>query len=74
MCLALPVQIIEMLTENTVLVEKDKVKFSVSSHLFPALKPGDYVLVHAGFIIQKIDTVEAHERIGMINELYKGEA
>ncbi len=71
MCLATPVKVIELLTENTALVEKGGVRFSVSTLLFPSLELGNYVLVHAGFIIQEIDTVEAHERIEMINQLYK---
>lgn len=73
MCLATPVKVIEILRENTALVEKDGVSFSVSTLLFPSLELSDYVLVHAGFVIQKIDAPEAHERIEMINQLYRGE-
>lgn len=73
MCLATPVKVIEILNENRALVEKDGVFLSVSTLLFPSLQLGNYVLVHAGFIIQKIDDGEAFERIEMINELYKGE-
>ena len=73
MCLAAPVQVLEIQENGKALVEKDGVRFAVATSLFPDLKVNDYVLVHAGFIIQKIDTVEAEERIEMINDLYRSE-
>ena len=73
MCLAAPVKIIELPGDGTAVVDKEGVKFSVSINLFPDCLVGDYVLVHAGFAIQKIDNVEAEERIDMINELYRSE-
>ncbi|MBI9100023.1 MAG: HypC/HybG/HupF family hydrogenase formation chaperone [Spirochaetaceae bacterium] len=73
MCLATPVRIVELGENPMVAVEKDGVNFTVSANLFPDVQIGDYVLVHAGFIIQKIDTREAQERIEMINELYRSE-
>jgi len=74
MCLAAPVQVLEIQNDGRAIVEKDGVKFAVSTSLFPDLKVHDYVLVHAGFIIQKIDNEEAEERIEMINELYRSES
>ena len=74
MCLAAPVKVIEILENGMAIVDKEGVKFSVSSNLFPELLIGDYVLVHAGFIIQKIDTIDAEERIELINELYRSES
>jgi len=74
MCLAAPVQIKELIGDEKAIVEKNGVRFSVSTSLYPDMKIGDYVLVHAGFIIQKIDTDEAEERIEMIDELYRSEA
>lgn len=73
MCLASPVKVVEIPGDGTALVDKEGVSFSVSSTLFPNLCKGDYVLVHAGFIIQRIDRVEAEERIELINELYRSE-
>lgn len=73
MCLAAPVRVIEIQDNGTAVVDKEGVRFSVSSSLFPELEPDDYVLVHAGFIIQKIDQVEAEERIELINDLYRSE-
>ena len=44
MCLAAPVKVLEIRDENTALVEKEGVRFAVSSALFPELKAGEYVL------------------------------
>lgn len=73
MCLAAPVKVMEIPSEGMAIVDKDGVTFSVSAHLYPDLSVGDYVLVHAGFIIQKIDDTEAEERIELISELYRSE-
>ena len=74
MCLAAPVKVIKLNKNGTVEVDKDGVLFSVSSALYPELKVNDYVLVHAGFIIQKIENEEAEERIELINDLYRSES
>lgn len=73
MCLALPVKVIVINENNTVDVEKERIRFSVSALLFPEITVGDYVLVHGGFIIQKIDRDDAIERIEMIDELYRND-
>lgn len=72
MCLAAPVKVLQI-NNGTALVDKEGVRFTVSSALYPELKEGDYVLVHAGFIIQKIDETEAEERLELIDDLYRGE-
>lgn len=74
MCLAAPVKIVEIREDGTALVHKEGVAFAVSYALYPDLKAGDYVLVHAGFIIQKIDEREAGERLELIDELYRSES
>ena len=38
--------------------------------LTPDVKPGDYVLVHAGFAIQKYDEAEALETLRMLEEVF----
>ncbi len=37
--------------------------------MLPGLKPGDYVLVHAGFAIERIDPQKARETLEMIDEI-----
>ena len=40
-----------------------------STLLFPTLAVGDYVLVHAGFVIQKLDADDALELIALDKEV-----
>ena len=45
------------------------VKSTVSIQLISKVKKGDYVLVHAGIAIEKIDSARAKEILGLLNEL-----
>ncbi|MFH1223880.1 MAG: HypC/HybG/HupF family hydrogenase formation chaperone [Pseudomonadota bacterium] len=63
MCLAVPVKIIQKMDEQNMLVESNGVKFEASGMLLKDIAVGDYVLVHAGFAIQKISKKDAEELI-----------
>jgi hydrogenase expression/formation protein HypC len=41
----------------------------ISLKLVEDIKIGDYVLVHTGFALEKIDEKEAQETLGMLKEL-----
>lgn len=43
--------------------------FKASLQLVDDVKPGDYVLLHAGFAIQKIDEKEAQETLQLLEEI-----
>lgn len=34
------------------------------------IKPGDYILLHAGFAIEKIDEKEARETLKLLKDVY----
>ena len=54
MCLAVPAKVLEI--ENAIgKVEIAGVSREVSMMLLPEAKPGDFVLVHAGFAMQIVD-------------------
>ena len=68
MCLAVPGQIIEI--EGT----KAKVDFGGVTRdadvtLVPDASTGDYVLVHAGFAIERLDEAEAQDTFKLFREL-----
>jgi hydrogenase expression/formation protein HypC len=57
-------------------IEGDMAEVSVGGTLFKAglqmienAKPGDYILLHAGFAIQKISEEDANETIRLLNEM-----
>ena len=65
MCLGIPGQIIDIVDdENSIAkVQVSGVKRNVSIALVrpEGIEPGDWVLIHVGFAMSKIDEVEAHE-------------
>jgi hydrogenase expression/formation protein HypC len=52
-------------------VEAGGMRYEVSVSLLPEVGPDDYVLVHAGFAIQKLDRKEADETLALFRELYE---
>jgi len=68
MCLALPGKIIEI-KGKTGIVEMMGVSREVSLELIRDYNLGDYVLVHAGCAISKVDEEEAIKTIELFNEL-----
>ena len=69
MCLALPAQIIAIDTEtNTATASVNQVKVEVSLALVDEIMIGDYVLVHVGFALQKIDHQEALATLALFAE------
>ncbi len=70
MCLAIP-GIIEELTEQTALVNFGGLKKEVRMDLIAEPKLGDYVLVHAGFAIQKLSKKEAEETLSLVDQAYE---
>jgi hydrogenase expression/formation protein HypC len=69
MCLAVPGKI-TALEKGNAEVDFSGVKRSVSLDLVPAAKKGDYVLVHAGFAIQLLDSQDALETLKLFKEIY----
>ena len=53
MCLAIPMQIVEIKDKKGI-VEIGGVKREVGLQLLKQVKIGDYVIVHAGFAIQRL--------------------
>lgn len=68
MCLGIPGVVVEV-HEYTAVVDFGGVKREVDRLLVPDVKPGDYVIVHAGAIISKLDPKEAEEVINTWKEV-----
>lgn len=67
MCLAIPSKIIKI--ENNVgTVDVDGIRRQASLLLLEDVKVGDYVIVHAGFALHKIDESEAMESLKILRE------
>ncbi|MFZ5929393.1 MAG: HypC/HybG/HupF family hydrogenase formation chaperone [Acidobacteriota bacterium] len=73
MCLAIPGEIVEI-TGADPLTRMARVSFGgvireASLAYVPEAKPGDYVLVHAGFALQTIDEEEARRTLELFGQM-----
>ena len=68
MCLGIPAKIIKI-DENLGIVEIDGIRRQASFELIENPKVGEYVILHAGFAIQKIDEKEAKETLNLLSSL-----
>jgi len=67
MCLAAPMKL-ESLQGNTGIVELDGVRLQVGLDLIENPQIGDYLIVHAGYAIQKLDPEEAQRTLDLFRE------
>ena len=68
MCLAIPMKI-KKISGEFAEVESGKFTRKVNIQMLSGIKPGDYVLVHAGFAIEKVDAGKARETLRFIDEI-----
>lgn len=68
MCLAVPMKLVEREGERGV-VELSGVRRQVHLGFVPDLAIGDYVLVHAGFVIERLDPERAEEDLKLLSIL-----
>lgn len=71
MCLAIPGKIVEIvdLENHLAKVEIGGVRRGVNIGMLDDVKVGDYVLVHVGFAMSKVDEKEAEETLLLLAEL-----
>jgi hydrogenase expression/formation protein HypC len=74
MCLAIPGQVIELVDEQNRLAKVDVagVLRNVNIGLLEDAGPGDWVLIHVGFALSKVDEEEARATLGLLQRM--GEA
>lgn len=73
MCLGVPMKVIEIV-DDKIIAEMDGVKKEASSTLLEEpLNIGDYVIVHAGFAISRLDKEYAEETLKLMREIFSDE-
>jgi hydrogenase expression/formation protein HypC len=68
MCVAVPMQI-KKIKEDKGIVDIGGVEREVGLQLLKDVKVGDYIIVHAGFAIQKLDEEDAKETLALFKEM-----
>lgn len=69
MCLALPAKITELLPNNRAIVNLGGVEKEISTDLIDQVKEGDYVIIHVGYALTKLDEAEAKKTLAMIQQM-----
>jgi hydrogenase expression/formation protein HypC len=65
MCLAIPVRVVATPNENTALVDLDGVQKEISLELLDGVEVGDYVILHVGYALTRLDPDEAERTLAL---------
>ncbi len=68
MCLAIPALVSELLPDDMAKVSLDGVTKEISIAMVEGVKPGDYVIIHVGYALSKIDAEEAEKTLALLAE------
>ena len=65
MCLALPARIVELRDGELAVIDMGGVRKEISLGLVENAAIGDWVIVHVGYALQKLDPAEAERTLAM---------
>ena len=74
MCLAIPVRVIELRDDAMALVDLDGIRKEISLALVDGVQVGDYVILHVGYALSRLDPQEAERTLALFAELPKAGA
>lgn len=69
MCLAIPAQVIELRDGDNAVVDLAGVRKEISLSLVEGVQVGDYVIVHVGYALNKLDPEEAEKTLALFAEM-----
>jgi hydrogenase expression/formation protein HypC len=69
MCLAIPARVEQITDGETAIVDFGGVRKQISLALVDDVAIGDYVIVHVGFALQKLDVDEAESTLALFAEM-----
>ena len=73
MCLALPVKVIELGPGDTAIVDLGGVRKEISLALLDDVNVGDYVILHVGYALSRLDPDEAAKTLALFAALDESE-
>jgi hydrogenase expression/formation protein HypC len=65
MCLAIPAQVVERLEGDDAIVDAGGMRKQISLALVPDTAVGDYVIVHVGYALSRLDPEEAERTLAL---------
>jgi len=69
MCLAIPAQVVELREGDNAVVDLAGVRKEISLALVDNVAVGDYVIVHVGYALNKLDPDEATKTLALFAEI-----
>lgn len=69
MCLAIPAQVVALREPQRAVVDLAGVRKEISLALLDQVAVGDYVIVHVGYALNKLDPEEAARTLALFSEL-----
>ena len=71
MCLAIPVKVVEVGADDTAIVDLGGVRKEISLALLADVQVGDYVILHVGYALSKLDPEEAEKTLALFAEFHE---
>ena len=65
MCLAIPVRVVELHDEQMATVDLDGIRKEISLALVDDVRVGDYVILHVGYALARLDPDEAARTLAL---------
>lgn len=69
MCLAIPARVVELRENDMALVDLNGVRKDISLAMVEDVAVGDYVIVHVGFALNKLNPDEAAKTLALFDEM-----
>lgn len=69
MCLAIPVRVVELRAEDVAVIELDGIRKEISLALVDGVQVGDYVILHVGYALSRLDPEEAERTLALFAEV-----
>ena len=68
MCLGIPMKVLKI-ENDMAIVSAGQIRRRIAINMLDSVNLGDYVIVHAGFAIEKLDPQKAEETLRMLEEI-----
>ncbi|HVO90824.1 MAG TPA: HypC/HybG/HupF family hydrogenase formation chaperone [Casimicrobiaceae bacterium] len=65
MCLAIPALVVALTEPDAALIDVGGVRKTISLELVEGIAPGDYVVVHVGYALARLDPEEAQRTLAL---------
>ena len=71
MCLALPAQITQILDNDRAIINLGGITKEISIALLDEVAEGDYVIIHVGYALTRLDEQEAQKTLSLFAQMLK---